>query len=206
MSLFDKNLVTNPLPLPKCEDVGVYTNDDLYNRIQGLQKLSSLEYKKLHKFFKCNLSGDGLFRFIEVLLSRGEIQVIISDYQPSFSEETGYDWDHPVDPYQTKDGKIIILGEYIRNKNEREEINLYYTNIRRASRENKINSSLLLLSVFAHELYHAFFNKSRYCPCLEEPMAEFGSLLYMNALRKTNEVSEENIRALYDMIIKKKVA
>lgn len=75
------------------------------------------------------------------------------------------------------------LGEYSREKNT---ITLYIGRMREFGNGHWTNH--YLISTFAHEVMHAYFDRPGckqypYAPFVEEPLAEFGMLLYLNATR-----------------------
>ncbi|MBR5042404.1 MAG: hypothetical protein IKX67_04125 [Bacteroidales bacterium] len=201
MGLFDQDLIkTIVVPEPNYGQVLTidhlyYTSRSICDKVTNLNNLDQAESEALYSFYEYNLSGDGLVRFIPTLLCRKGVAVEMSIQEVSFSG-----FDNPVDPYTKVDGSTVVLGEYIKDASCNERIILYVKNIRAAAKEHKIASSLLLNAVLAHELYHAFFHKDKYAPEIEEPLAEFGSLLYMNILRSCKITSYESIESLYHVI------
>ena len=102
--------------------------------------------------------------------------VVISDKQPRY--------DGP--------NNIIKLGEHcLSNVSYRgyETITLYIQNIRAAASGN-ISAARMLQYVFIHELYHSFFHRIDPVKQLEEPIAELGALLFMNAFLESDKEFE----------------
>ena len=192
MGLFCSDLVEKPcLPevFGKCS-----TSDQLFSRIEGREFLNKEEENQLYSLYQNHLLGDGLISLMGTLMERC-IRVTIS---ASSLEMKQRELDYPINPYLTEDGRVLILGEYIK---ARKQITLYINSIRAVASGNcKMCSSFLLQSVFVHELYHAYFDKDKYIPELEDPMAEFGSLLYMRLLNEDGRGCECKIIALFQMI------
>ena len=196
MSQFDDDLAEREIiPEPSTDDV--LTIDDLFLRVQNRFDLDNEETDTLHQFYQYHLFGDGLISLTDTLMAGKGVEVIIKNDEKELPGSV----DYPINPYIANDGRILILGEYIIKS---ETIILYINNIRLAAGENNLKSSFLLISVFAHELYHAYFHKNQYIQELEEPMAEYGSLLYVNSLRILKVVTEDSISGLTKMIQEKK--
>ena len=189
MSIFDDN-VSTPLPLPTINGK-TGTPDALFNKIKGLVFINSEERRLLESFYQCHVVGEGSISLMDIIME-SDIDVIISDALQEMGTV-----DYPVNPFPTEDGRVLILGQY---EPKKKCITLFIKSIRYAAEENRISSSYLLQAVFAHELYHAYFQKNKYVPEIEEPLAEFGSLLYMRILFKDDK---DNIEALLEMIEKK---
>ena len=196
MGLFCTDLIER-LDLPHVQG-RCSTSDQLFYNIFGREFLEEEETERLHSLYQNNLTGSGLISLVGTLMEK-DIQVCISD---AIQELKQRDSDCPINPYRTEDGRVLILGEYIKNK---KQIKLYINNIRAVAQENEIMSpSFLLQAVLIHELYHVFFDKDKYIQELEEPMAEFGSLLYMRLLNDGGRGCECKITALFQMIKGKK--
>lgn len=93
--------------------------------------------------------------------------IVISDKTPTY-ENKGRDG-----------GDTRILGEY---DPTHRTITLYILSIRAMASNENSSSNNLLIYVFAHEMYHAFFHESNPSgvnnPYIEEPLAEYGALLF----------------------------
>lgn len=199
MSLFDDDLFKMEL-IPDPSSYGcALTSDDLFLRVQNRFELDNEDTDALHQFYKYHLFGDGLISLTGTLMAGKGVEVIIKNDEKVLLE--GRSVDYPINPYIANDGRILILGEY---NIKPETIILYINNIRLAAGEKNLKSSFLLISVFAHELYHAYFHKNQYIQELEEPMVEYGSLLYVNSLRILKVVTEDSISGLTKMIQEKK--
>lgn len=75
-------------------------------------------------------------------------------------------------------GELLKLGEYISNE---KKIVLYPDAMRQC---DKVHFDQLLVSTFVHETMHAYFDRDGhemypYIPFIEEPLAEFGMLLFL---------------------------
>lgn len=108
-----------------------FTSDQLFYNILGREFLGEEETEQLHSLYQDNLSGSGLISLVGTLMEK-DIQVCISD---AIQEMTLRDSDYPINPYRTEDGRVLILGEYIKNK---KQIKLYINNIRAVAQENVI--------------------------------------------------------------------
>ena len=195
MSLFDDN-ITKPQNPPS--HGSAKTAEELFYEVLRRDFLSHAENERLKKLYEFNLHGGGLISLMPTLMSNDGVIVDISNVRKLFP---GGVPEHPIDPYRTKNGDTIVLGEY--RQKPREQITLYIENIRFAALENNMQPELLLVSVFAHELYHAYFHKEAYVPELEEPLAEFGSLLYINTLYSIKEVEKNELELMVKMIEEK---
>lgn len=193
---FPEDLVTS-LPLPEPNGKRLFA-EVLFYSINGREFLSKEEEEELLRFYECTLIGEGLFQLLP-LLAQNDVKVHISDKLP----KTPCAPDHPVNIYDNR-----ILGEYYKQK---ETIILYVNNIREASKsehfkdlDTKIRPVVLLLDVFAHELYHAYFHKDYYPKqsVFEEPLAELGGLIYMNNYFNGPCDSDRNriMTALYEFV------
>lgn len=212
MSLFDDDLVEEPIfKLPK--PVGKIGAVDQFKRLHGKENLSQYEMHALRTFYSRCLWGKGLFAVVPTLIERSVV-VTISDEIKIYQ---GEEWANPYYPH--KEGVPIILGQYSMADNH-DEIILYIRNIRTAAKDFKgeckdklwdlspnnncrVKSVDLLLAVFAHELYHAYFHRSKYVKEAEEPLAEFGSLLYMNQYFAEMENAANKILGIHRMIRQK---
>ena len=215
MSIFppsSKDLIEKgPFNLPK--PFGNRDTVNLFEKLKGKEYLSFPEASSLQIFYSTCLCGKGLVALIPTLIERGVI-VTVSDEKKKYN---GEEWANPYYPH--KEGAPIILGQYS-SGDAYDEIFLYIRNIRAAAKDFKgackdefwdlsprknckVDSVDLLLSVFAHELYHAYFHKDKCIKNAEEPLAEFGSLLYMNQYFVGMENAEKKILGLYRMIRQK---
>lgn len=198
MGLFDKDLATCEL-IPQQTGVAK-TTEALFNQVVDRDNLEDDEANALKQFYNVNLSGEGLVSFLPLLMSRGGVKVEISQNRPTSPYIPGSNKpDHPIDPFGESG---TVLGEY----DPCEDTIVLYINAIRAfsssQTEKPISPADMLLYVFAHELYHAYFHKDKYIPELEEPLAEFGALLYMNTYysHNTNDEERENImRTLFSI-------
>ena len=100
--------------------------------------------------------------------------IIISSDVPKYSQK--FKSDSPIIINKLK--KILLLGKF--NPSSK-EITLYIENIRVVANETSLDPSILLGSVYIHELIHAFFDNDSYneLKFLEEPIAEFGSIVFI---------------------------
>lgn len=199
MSLFDEDLIQKeiiPKTIIECpNDEHLYAMA-LFERIIGLHELNTNEEKALRGFYSKDFIGTGLFHLLQLLTARSGIKVEISTEVPpkaSSSEE----FNHSVNIY-----KGSLLGEYYKDK---DMIVLYINYIREASEDLKdveedSKSAILLLDVFAHELYHAYFHANIYRKEYEEPLAEFGGLHYLNNYYSNDSVREKKMRALHSFV------
>ena len=190
MGIFCEELVEKELVPPvtgKC-----YTPNELFYKVVGREFLSEQEGIELESFFMHLVSGEGLINLMDIIMER-DLDVIISDALQEMKTV-----EYPVNPFPTKDGRVLILGQY---EPKQKHITLFIKGIRFAADKSRISSSYLLQAVFAHELYHAYFQKNKYVPEIEEPLAEFGSLIYMRILFKEDR---NDIEALLKMIKNKK--
>ena len=113
---------------------------------------------------------------------RENVVVIFSDQGKTYAEK--YD-----DPDLEK---VNVLGEYRNSKHTEDKsvIYIYVNNIINYTQGNASETDQLMLAVYIHELYHAYFKSNRYIRELEEPLCEFGALFcleVMTAMRIVND-------------------
>ena len=134
------------------------------NRIKNFQfkfedqaKLTADEYglycrylSKVDAFHKTLIPGLPNFGVI-----RNKVNVIFSANRPSYA-----------DKYKDDSlSKILVLGEYANSDNT---IYIYIHNIKDVCKYKKSDICRLMLAVYVHELYHAYFNSGighRYIHC-----------------------------------------
>ena len=196
-----------------------YYADALFSKIERNNvELTDEEEDRLKKFYDVAFSGEGLFHLIHLLSSRDGVTVSLSDKEEVINLES---IDAPINPYKKKNGQVVVLGKYIK---EEDQIILFVNNIRSVAEEFKyectyyvpngpnvtetyrLKSCVILAYVLAHELYHAYFYKERYIMRYEEPLAEFGALLYMNNYchQWYNDKVKEIVIGLRSLVAEKK--
>lgn len=141
---------------------GIQTGDNII--FNGYCALLS----KVDAFCQPNIQGLPLFYNI-----RDYVKVVFSAKRPHYGER--YNEDSFSD--------VLILGEYVASDPEFGEcVILYVNNISECSR-SKISFETLMLAVYIHELYHAYFRSGdNYILDVEEPLAEFGALFSLEAM------------------------
>lgn len=211
MGIFCNNITSSFLHLPEP------TGKAIGNPFELVKEKKSLFYSEalaLNAFCSQPLFGKGLFALHTLVMER-DLEIIISNREKLYN---GEEWS---DPFYPPEGKPIVLGEYCKG-NGKNTINLYIQNIRIASRyfkgariddiwdlscegEYGVGAEDLLLEVLAHELYHAYFQKGNYEKEAEEPLAEFGSLLYLNRYfeETAKELRGKKILGLHRMVRQK---
>lgn len=211
MGIFCNNITSSFLHLPEPTGKAIGNPFDI---VQGKEFLLYSEALALNAFCSKPLFGKGLFALHTLVMER-DLEIIISNREKLYK---GEEWS---DPFYPPEGKPIVLGEYCKG-NGNNTINLYIQNIRIASRyfkgarindvwdlscedEYGVSAEDLLLDVFTHELYHAFFQKGNYEKEAEEPLAEFGSLLYLNRYfeETAKELRGKKILGLHRMVRQK---
>ena len=114
---------------------------------------------------------------------RNEVNVIFSAHKPSYAEK-----------YKDKRlSNILVLGEYDNSDNT---IYIYIDNIKCVCKYEKSDINRLMLAVYVHELYHAYFNCGighRYIREIEEPLAEFGALFCLEAMTAMGIVEYDDL-------------
>lgn len=96
----------------------------------------------------------------------------------------------------TKIFKVSLLGKYEHKNGDNSRVTLYVNNIE-ACAKNSYDTMLLMGQVLLHEYFHSFYyhvgvgSKER-IKCVEEPMAEFGSLVFLDSV-----ASSESPVAIY---------
>ncbi len=92
--------------------------------------------------------------------------------------------------------KVSLLGKYEHKNGDNSRVTLYVNNIE-AYAKNSYDTMLLMGQVLLHEYFHSFYyhvgvgSKER-IKCVEEPMAEFGSLVFLDSV-----ASSESPVAIY---------
>ena len=176
MSIFDEDLVKKPIPLR--DEKTRMLNDDIAKKKRGFIEMPSARLRK--EEFRGLLSAmafsfhEGKPVFMKEFLALSwyrklndrNLRVVISPKKPFYEGLN-----------------VRMLGAYFQQE---DKIELYILNIRDSSNETLIPSRDLLTYVFAHELYHAFFNVVHPNPVVEEPLAEYGALLFSCAFFEKN--------------------
>ena len=81
----------------------------------------------------------------------------------------------------------ILLGEYKHNNGDESEVILYVDNIETLARKDPAKTMYLMGQVLLHEYFHSFYyhvgvgSRDR-INCVEEPMAEYGSLVVLDSV------------------------
>lgn len=176
MSLFNDDLVSKDITL---SERARFTSSWSIIDEKMNASLSEKEEIALWKAIGLHIKGKGYICYSDL---KRLINIIISPEEP-----------------KDKDTDTDILGIYETNN---DSIILYINNIRKVSKENDgIDSEILLVNVFAHELYHAYFKtKSTTIKEIEEPIAELGGLLFLFAYLRVY-----NVRNVYIDFYKKLV-
>lgn len=136
--------------------------------------------------------GDIRFKSLNDILCTLGVEVVIKDKverqsPTSFIEEAKEYWKgneeilERIRDEEAAESIDIPLGEYF---SETKKIVLYVGRMREVRNGHETN--LFLISTFAHEVMHAYFDRPEchaypYAMFVEEPMAEFGMLLYLRA-------------------------
>lgn len=113
---------------------------------------------------------------------RENVVVIFSDKEKTY-----------VDKYKDpRLEKVRVLGEYCSSPrvDGKTEIFIYVNNIIKNTLRNASETDQLMLAVYIHELYHAYFESVKYYKEIEEPLCEFGTLFcleVMTAMRIVND-------------------
>ncbi len=121
---------------------------------------------------------------------RKDVKVIFSKLQPTYAEK-----------YKNRSlSKILVLGEYVDSENA---IYIYVNNIEAKCNTAPINR--LMLAVYIHELYHAYFKSgNRYIREIEEPLAEFGALFCLEAMTVMRTAEIDDLHFYKKMVAEKK--
>ena len=195
MSIFEDNIKKPIIPDPIKKPTTNLYGETLFCRISGLDFFIDEEEEALRGFYSKTFvkgNGAGLFQLLPLITDRNGTEVMISEEVKKIVT-----YDHPVNIY-----KSLLLGEYMKSKDdqERDRIILYINSIRSAvtqfngwlknnkeyswpeSTSNIKQAAIILLDVFAHELYHAYFHSDtvKNLKKYEEPLAELGGLHYLN--------------------------
>lgn len=162
MSIFDEELTIRYKYIQYKFDVDGIEKNDTYSRYcRSLSKVDS--------FCQPHIQGLPLFHDI-----RDDVKVVFSAKRPHYGERYNDD-----DSFSD----VLILGEYVASDPKFGEcVILYVNNISECSR-SKISFETLMLAVYIHELYHAYFRSGdNYILDVEEPLAEFGALFSLEAM------------------------
>lgn len=113
---------------------------------------------------------------------RENVVVIFSDQEKTYADK--YD-DSGLE-------KVDVLGEYCNSQHAhvKSKIYIYVNSIIKNTQGNASEIDQLMLAVYIHELYHAYFKSNTYIRELEEPLCEFGALFcleVMTAMRIVND-------------------
>lgn len=113
---------------------------------------------------------------------RENVVVIFSDQEKTYADK--YD-DSGLE-------KVDVLGEYCNSQHAhvKSKIYIYVNSIIKNTQGNGSEIDQLMLAVYIHELYHAYFKSNTYIRELEEPLCEFGALFcleVMTAMRIVND-------------------
>lgn len=90
---------------------------------------------------------------------------------------------------KTKASFIPLLGEYIHNHGDGSKVILYVNNIEEYAK-NPHDTMLLMAQVLLHEYFHSFYYHVGVAArdrisCIEEPMAEYGSLVVLDSVKSS---------------------
>ena len=114
---------------------------------------------------------------------RENVVVIFSDQEKTYADK--YD-DSGLE-------KVVVLGEYRNSQRSdgKSEIYIYVNSIIKNTQGNASETDQLMLAVYIHELYHAYYESgNKYVKEIEEPLCEFGALFcleVMTAMRIVND-------------------
>ena len=161
----------------KCED-GVNLDSEVYEEYcKSLSKVDIFHRDAI----------PGIPDFGEI---RKDVKVIFSKLQPTYAEK-----------YKNRSlSKILVLGEYVDSENA---IYIYVNNIEAKCNTAPINR--LMLAVYIHELYHAYFKSgNRYIREIEEPLAEFGALFCLEAMTVMRTAEIDDLHFYKKMVAEKK--
>lgn len=161
-----------------------------------LDDIAFHEIKKLVNFvdllpYKLECSKDCKFLgLLPVFNLRHDVSVEISDDEPLLKDL------HAIEDIEDIE-KIPLLGRYY---SADKKVVLYIKNIKKVGEDNW---QKLLTAVYIHELYHAYFNTSRYVPIVEEPLAELGTLYTLDCMESIG-IFDEGICKYYLEEVSKK--
>ena len=117
----------------------------------------------------------------------------------SFLEEQLKDLEDALDNKKYGPYTTMLLGEYKHNNGNDSEVILYVNNIETIAGKNPAETMYLMGQVLLHEYFHSFYyhvgvgNRKR-ISCIEEPMAEYGSLVVLDSVASSGlpHVLKEN--------------
>lgn len=113
---------------------------------------------------------------------RENVTVIFSSEGLTYSDKYGDD----------KLSEKDVLGEYKDYVNSKSYIYIYVNNIIKSCAPSDVNH--LMLAVYIHELYHAYFKSgSLYNREVEEPLAEFGALFCLEAMASMRIINYSDV-------------
>ena len=107
--------------------------------------------------------------------------------------------------------EILLLGKYEHRHGDDSTVTLYVDNIEECGK-NPYNTMLLMGQVLLHEYFHSFYyhvgvGKRERISCIEEPMAEYGSLMVLDSVKSSGlPIAKEAGDALaytYDFVKRK---
>lgn len=182
MSIFDEEPTIRYKYIQYKFDVdGIEINDTYRRYCRSLSKVDS--------FCQPHIQGLPLFYNI-----REHVNVVFSAKRPHYGER--YNDDSFTD--------VLILGEYVASDPEFGEcVILYVNNISECSR-SKISFETLMLAVYIHELYHAYFRSGdNYILDVEEPLAEFGALFSLEAMASMGVIAGSAVTEYLEFVSNK---
>lgn len=127
---------------------------------------------------------------------RENVVVTFSDEEKTYKEKYG-------DPSLEK---VVMLGEYCNSQctDGKSEIYIYVNNIIKNTQGNTSQTDQLMLAVYIHELYHAYFKSNRYIRELEEPLCEFGTLFCLEVMTAMRIVNDNYLNYYKEIVSEKK--
>ncbi len=143
--------------------------DELNKEIEELEKM----IKKLEDMLKTEKLSQEYWALLEEYRERlKKLKKTVDKKEKGFSS--------------TKIIKVSLLGKYEHKNGDNSRVTLYVNNIE-AYAKNSYDTMLLMGQVLLHEYFHSFYyhvgvgSKER-IKCVEEPMAEFGSLVFLDSV------------------------
>lgn len=128
---------------------------------------------------------------------RENVVVIFSDQEKTYADK--YD-DSGLE-------KVDVLGEYGNSQHAhvKSKIYIYVNSIIKNTQGNGSEIDQLMLAVYIHELYHAYFKSgNRYIREIEEPLAEFGALFCLEAMTVMGTAEIDDLHFYKKMVAEKK--
>ena len=185
-SIFDEHLVDKPVPLKSHIRPGLPRFKEELGAELDAYELRNL-LRALTFSFTIEPAIDCCVWYRKL---QKDLEILISNDEPTYGDKKGYG------------GTILLLGEYLPKHpgTNHPTIVLYIKNIRKATSNTGISPASLLVNVFAHEMYHAYFQERntsgayRPIPEVEEPLAELGALIYSYAFFNESSVFDNIIR------------